>query len=272
MEKLDIIITGNDDIINEKVSPTISKKLFGKSIPLYKQLESLLLSLRENWEGEYELYFLHSLPIGPKYKQLLNKYSVTILNKKHSSYPLGIEYNRITAYKYAGLNSTHSLILDYDIICLNTPKLDFSTDFQAMYAGNNEILNWKHIYKICEINYPYLELSIQPFNDYHLNDKTNILPYFNNGVIFIKNSFAKAIYKNIEEVVEKMSKQKHPMNYFDFQIAISVVLPNMTDNWKLLPKGCNFLRPYKWDGEISLYHYLGKKSGVNDNLIKEYFI
>jgi len=270
---LDIVITGNDDS-HSKIQRVMSKTYQGKPISLYSQLRALLNSIRRNWKSEYNLVFLHSLPLTQKYKQLLKEYSVQVEERIcEDGDPVGIGHNRITAYQ-GGFGGTHSLILDYDIICLQEPELDFSKDMQGMYAGKTYGHKWRKFYADCEVPLDESKYDVRmccPFNEYHLYDRTDIVPFFNNGVIFINNSFAKRIFPDIRRFTHILARS---LKWFRIQAAITLAVVKNTDNWSLLPKGCNFLSNTMcledWEGDVSLYHYLAEDS-LEKEIYDQYF-
>jgi hypothetical protein len=246
----------------------------GQPITLYDQLNVLFYSIRRNWKSDYNLVFLHSLPLTSRYKKLLKEYRVQIEERAcPDGDPLGAGHNRITAYQ-GGFGGSHSLVLDYDIVCLREPELDYSKDMQGMYAGKTYGYKWRDLFAECGMTLDESKYDIRmccPFNEYHLYDRTDIVPFFNNGVIFIRNSFAKKIFPDILKFNHAL---KSSLKWFRIQGAITLAVIKNTENWGMLPKGCNFLsntmRLRDWNGEVSLYHYLAEDS-LEKEVYDEYF-
>lgn len=278
--KLDIIITGNDeDVVGIK-----SSKPYGphRTISYFAQLGGLLNSLDLNWKsnGSYSIYFLHSLPLTGRYRDLLNRYGVNIVQHPCTSSTLfGLQKEqRIIVYKMGGFGGTHSLIMDYDVLCLRPPNLDFTQDMQVMYSGATFDNLWNNLFLKCGLDVIKLGFNIKKCNlfaEYHNNKGNNLFPFFNHGIVFVNNDFAKTIWQEIERFTQILD-QFHDRNIFQLQVASSVAMVLNSNNWSVMPKGCNFLsgvlHTREWNGKISLYHYLGStRQSLEINKYSDYF-
>jgi len=279
-KQLDIVITGNDESV---VGAKSDKMAGGKPLSFFVQLRALLSSLERNWKSDvpHRVYFVHSFPLSHKYKRLLDRFSVEVVHRPVNVSGLHLftvqREQRLDVYREGGFGGTHMLLLDYDVLCLQTPQLDYSKDMQVMYAGASFQPHWDVLFKACGIDVAKAGYDLNKggmFRAYHLHDYRNLFPHFNHGVVFVRSDFAKAIVGDIERLIDVLSRCKELPN-FRLQIASCVAMLQNTTNWALLPKGCNFLNSVmtskEWGKPISLYHYLGKgKKSFEVKLYGEY--
>jgi hypothetical protein len=277
---LDIVIHGNDEqLIKGPLSEPWKVLFTGDKITYFEELKGLLKSLNLNWRGA-RVFFVHSLELTKRYKELLKQYDVDTVFQpcELSNINLMQQRQRLNFYKSGGFGGTHSLVLDYDVLCLSPPILDFSKDMQVMYSGSSYNKKWDAMYMLCGVDSQVLGYNHSPaclFAEYHLRGTKNLFPLFNHGVVFVRNDFAKCIYKEIEKYIDDLSGYK---TLFSLQVASCIAMIKHTRNWSVLPKGCNFipvLKPKdaaKWKDKISLYHYCGSRPVLDRELYNKYFI
>ena len=276
LKMLDIVIQGND----ESFLPFRSMKLYGKTgrvLSFFQQLQALLYSMQLNWDDHPKVFFVHSRPLTSKYENLLKKYSVeTIYRPCENTGNISDTCNaqRLDLLSYGGFGNTHSLYLNLDILCLKPPVFDFSKDAQLMYAGTSYDAIWGALYNLCGINLENYNLQQNAYIAYNRTGDTNLFPFFNNGVVFINNEFAKTIVNDISmftDILKNADRANHAP-----QIATSIAVIKNTNNWGILPKGCNFIpglfrNSTKWRNRISLYHYCGSRGTLETNTYQQYF-
>jgi len=187
--------------------------------------------------------------------------------------------------KYDG---THRLMLDTDLVILKEPNFDFETDFQAMFEET--VIDHKYIkyaadrfgLKYC---FPdrYLVKNHLNTQFYKGVDYRNIYPYFNAGVLLIKEELSHK-FANLWKPTLVLTTDDWQFPVDDFikhmiaQYTFSQSLITLSDNWRPLPLGCNYLAKgfdinIFGKDNISIYHYCGKEAYENYALkhFKEYF-
>src|SRR5690606_34495740 len=101
---------------------------------------------------------------------------------------------------------------------------------------------------------------------YHFNDdKTLLFPYFNNGAVLIHNSISKQVGIEWEKNRLKAFQGNFVPNLGQAgELTIGLTINNITDNWKIFPRGFNLVcsqttKKYincEYTGNIYLIHYV----------------
>lgn len=256
-------------------------------IPYFNQFLMLYESIVENWNNkyfEYQIIVLHSIDFSPEKQKILDSLDICVMKVNYDGHPLKI---RPMAYRVE-VECDFRLVMDVDMIALREPKFDFSFDAQAVYGGNKfNKGQWQKICRWLGCNMPsYRIFRIRKgnykawcFKEHYFHQtgkvKKKIFPYFNNGAILIKNSLSTALANTWERYRESYTKYIMSTEGVDIdmegQDVIGLAINSVTDNWSVLPRGCNYALNEKFyfgrrmirsgTESVSLYHYINLSEG-----------
>ena len=234
-----------------------------KNISLLKQFYWFYKSIKKNWNKfPNRITVIHSVDYSDKDKEFLDKLDIDIIKTESDLInPKYIWNNSLQRYIVpTKIKGTHRLICECDQLAISNIAFNYEVDFQAGYE-HVCIFDKNTVDKIAKYfnlkSLPYQTgITINNFIKYNYKkvDHNKINPYFNNGCIFIKEDFAKKFYHHMlplkrEIYSDNFLKDKigvHNTNlneymHFCGQLVTSLQLVSLTDNWKPLPIGCNFL-------------------------------
>jgi len=244
-----------------------------RSISTVDQFIILYKSIKKNWHFPYRITLCNSIEFNDVDRNRLDELDIDIFFVDPDIPELPF-YCRGACFRIdTTIIGTHRLVLDADMIALNEPELDYTVDFQAMFAGsllfnNNDI---KYIANKYNLKKTFIVNNNAKGSLYkrYFNDEKDIYPYFNGGAILIKEElssrFAELWTPTLLLSTNKGWNNKsvpHMKKHFGCQLTIGLTLLTLTNNWKPFKKGFNFigkiinLDDFGRDN-ISLYHYCG---------------
>ena len=251
-----------------------------KKLHLVKQFYYFYKSIKKNWTFPNRITLIHSTDFTKDDFDFLSQLDIDIIKTKpdfdHSDFRWHNAWQRyIVKTKIKG---THRLICECDQLAIKNPQFDYNVDFQAGFAGSIQPYQKKVIEKFIK-NFNLITIPnekykrIKLFEEYNVK-KTNyklLFPHFNNGIILVKEKFAKKVY---DAMIDKLFiiYDDHFWKEFDnitqikhhsIQLLVGLVLITLTQNWKPLPIGCNFItticNPQTIGrNNVSHVHYCGK--------------
>jgi len=241
--KIDIAIGFNDVDVPRGIGLSPQNKP-----SYYYQLLCLIKSIKLNWNKnlyDYKIYAFHSRDLSAKKKEELISYGCDVVYTPNEVQPF-INKENIYNHKTDG---DYTLVLDSDMIVLNTPKLEFAKDIYAKKAGNgNSILSEDEWMELL----PRMELEFDERGSYH----------FNGGCFLIRNSKKKEFYDNFLKYIDVLRGLEKQNRVMSVQIYYSMLINKL--NWGFLDDGMNvFSHPllknkaYTADMKIDILHYLG---------------
>lgn len=279
---LNIIVLFSPNYDNKIVLGTTNK-----SIKLIDQFKYFYNSIKKNLNTiKYDISIV--------YFDDFNNDDITFLNSLEVNL-LKINTNdiRICALNRYIVNTpikgTHRLLCETDMLLMNEPFFNWNVDFQAMYAGNiyfnntiiNKFIKDFNINKLKKFN---LNKNRDLFVSYVMKkkDKLELFPHFNNGLILIKEDFARIVYNklinsNFINYIDSNFKNNKNICHLGPQVIISILTYELTDNWEPFKPGINYLLK-SLDvnifnkNNITLIHYCGINAGsLVKKIYPEYF-
>lgn len=283
---INICLYCNPNYENEKRIQSINK-----NIDLVTQFIVLYNSIKKNWKSfEYDitLFYNKNIPWSQEDWEKVNSLKgLNIISVDKPDFETVPWQTRIPCFNHElKRKGTHRIVLDCDMIALDELKLDLNCDFQAMYSGTYGLNTNQYNYMIDKYGYKdILKNDYKYKNDMWINynvkkrNYKNILPYFNAGIIILKEELCQQfvdLWKpSLELVLEKnwnSVKINPQLLHMAVQYTLCFSLLTVTDNWKPFDIGTNYLiKMYnlnKFKNKISLIHYCGKGAG---EMIKKEF-
>jgi hypothetical protein len=265
-----------------------SRSGFKGQISYFDMFLMLVESIKENWQGkyfEYRIIALHSLPFSDEKKAILEQINVDVVKANYDEHPLKI---RPAAYTM-DFDCDFRLILDVDMIALKEPNFDFSKDVLSTYGGNKYNKGqWKDIcaYLGCKTpNFVCLKLKIGHYRRWRFLEhylyqagwiKGRVFPYFNNGAVLIKNECAAkvgSVWLDFRRLYTQYIQETQGADIsLEGQDVIGLAINQITDNWSILPRGCNYIVQENFYlgrrliartelERLSLFHYISVSKG-----------
>lgn len=229
---IDIEINFND------LTPPKQVGMVSKPKSYYDQLLCLVKSIKLNWDKDiydYSIYIHHSRELVDVKREELELLGCEVVFNPNETQEF---FNRENILSHK-TNGDYTLILDTDILLLNTPKLEFDHEIYAKPAGNPGSVNrqiWEGIYK-------KLGLVME----------TNFVPHFNGGVWFIKNECKSLMYEYYMKHLETLKFFETNSRHFSVQYYYSLLV-KMFD-WGIIDSRINVYSYETTDADI--LHYLG---------------
>jgi hypothetical protein len=229
---IDIEIGFND------LTPPEQIGMVPKANSYYDQLVCLIKSIKLNWNREvydYSIYIHHSRHLAEDKQTELKQLGCDIVFNPSEVQEF---FNRenILNHKTKG---DYTLILDTDMLILNTPKLEFEHEIYAKPAGNPGSLTrqtWNDIYK-----------------QVGLTMESNFVPHFNGGVWFIRNECKALMYEYYMKHLDILKFFETKTRHFSVQYYYSLLV-KMFD-WGIINNKINVYSYESLDADI--LHYLG---------------
>lgn len=252
-------------------------------------------SINDNWKNDtftYEFHIIHSKPFSDEKVDLLNKLGVNVHLIKNA---FGDTLMRTNAF-LIDIECDFRLALDNDTFGLTEPNFDFNMDIQGGFGGCK--WNRKEWENICEwLNIPCpvgtpITKGPGSFNNWNSNEYTRyvktgsdkgLFPYWNAGVLFIRNSVSKYYGALLTACSFKYFKNpQYKINHLFVQDCMGVVANAVTEKYSTLPIGTNMLclnnQPQlvqfnqNYKGKVSLIHYIKLNKGQRfSKMILEYY-
>jgi hypothetical protein len=276
MSDIDIVVTFNEVDFKNRSIGFLSKKINGHGLTYTDQIVALKKSIDLNWVGfKGRVLALHSEPLDDEYKKKLNKAAIEVMCVE-TDHDYDRVHNRSTAYLDLGLTSTHTLVMDADMLVLKTPKFDLTKDILGGYGDNLGISleNWRELFY--HANIPLPQINMNAYKDYQEKGEKSFFPMINNGLILIRNSYKEIFLDNMlnmERYIFGSELYKNEkVRHFFCQLAVSVSF-YMGDNIDYFERGINFLgeRLSAKKYEPSIYHYVGQENKELDTMYYSYF-
>jgi len=248
--KIDIAIPFND-----LVPPEGMGMVQGQKPPYYSQLLYLIRSIKLNWDKsilDYSLYAHHSRNLDKEKQEELESLGCTVVSHENELQPYLCKENIFT-YETAG---DQTLILDTDMIVLQTPTLENEKDIYVKVTRSNTLKEkqWRIVLKMMGLKWD-----------------TGRASHFNLGCMLIKNDKKKKFYdllmdsQNLKVLKVLESYNRH----MGIQLYYSLLI--LKFNWGTLSKVVNYYSSHPEftrmliENKIDILHYLGKK-GMNDEV------
>lgn len=264
-------------------------------IDYFQQLLISYESITENWKGEnftYEFHVVHSDSFTDRKQKLLNELGITTHQVKNV---FGKVMLRSNGY-LIDVDCDFRLLLDNDTLGLSEPDFDFNMDIQAGFGGCKwtrkeweEICEWLNL--PCPDGQPIItgKGGFKRWNSFEYiryvttGKSEGLFPYFNNGVMLVRNSLSKYFGSMlISASVKYFKNPKYKIDSLFTQDVLGIVTNAVTDKWSIFPIGINmlcllnqpkvlkFTENYK--GKVSLVHYimLTKNQRFGDIVMKYY--
>jgi len=243
------------------------KKLSGQT--LIDQMLKSIDSVRQNWNEDVEIVFIHTESLSEQTQDKSNGLTVTSLqaNRKVSSkFPIANKF--LVGETYQG--NKDILFLDCDTIIHQPISLESSADLLIAFDALQDIseYHYRKLYNTFGIAFPCGSFTKKPSYEYYYNDRTDLFPLFNTGVYFIKNKHKDVFYKKLEKNFQKTYELfKNEMTFYFDQICFALTVIQFGLHYQYLPKGYNFIctpkAPYlkNWPKDkIFIEHYAGNNS------------
>lgn len=263
-----------------------------RSLSLIKQLYILYNSLKKKWINiDYDFYVVYNKNIkwSEEDSNYIKRFSDINWIAVNEGDVLSHQWiTRIPCFTHTlKRQGTHRLILDCDMIALNEPTFDLSCDLQAMYARDStysdapkEALQYIINHLDLNINLDCYKTHKNAFVSYNLNPSifpSNTFPHFNAGMVLLKEELCSKfgeIYKkwSTDYLLKSTVGKYHIGNTGIFsQYVYSLILVSLSDNFKPLHPGMNFLVKdisiNKFGREnIGILHYAGVSNSSRQDI------
>ena len=239
--KIDIAVPFNDIIPPQQIGMVLENKP-----PYYDQVVHLVNSINTNWDTskhDYKIHLFHSRNLEETKKEKLESLGCNVVHNPSELQPLMTREN-IFSYNYSE-KSDYTIILDTDMLVLNTPELNLDKDIYARLSPNQDILSepqWDWAHKA-------LGLSNEPQHERH----------FNCGCIIIKSELRKDFYKETINNLPVLRQLEKFHRHFGIQFYNSLLFKKF--DWGHLPAQMNVF-PQEMDMSehqpVEILHYLGR--------------
>jgi hypothetical protein len=237
---IDIEINFNDLTPPNKIGMVPKKKSY------YDQLTCLVKSIKLNWDRnihDYTIYVHHSRDLHEDKKNGLEELGCNIVFNPSE---LQEFFNRENILSHE-THGDYTMILDTDMLVLNTPVLEFDHEVYAKPAGNNGVFK-RHEW---EDFYSRMDLELE----------RNFIPHFNGGCWFIKNECKKPFYDLYLQYLDVLRYLETRQRHFSMQYYYSAIVKKF--DWGVLHKKINVYSYETLDADI--LHYLGVR-GYTDGV------
>lgn len=274
LDKITTVIYAGDDIDRKKAHSSL--KLMDQTILSIK-------SVREAWSKNVKIKFIHTKPLNQRTQKFLEMFDVGI-TKWDEDLPTGKDHlngNKLLVAKI-DIDTPYFLLLDGDTVIHRPLVIDNYDQYDLLlsYAGHAfESKHWKKIFEAFELEYPKSTIYKEPMCEYVFNDKDDIFPWFNTGVIFGKTQTLKEFYDpwrnnmricrsihkypKFKGVPGGVSKRAEPVSFVGTLFQLNI-------DFGILPKGYNinpkFSRLIKEWEDIYITHYAGNKCNFPESI------
>jgi hypothetical protein len=288
---LNIILLFSPNYKNKNIRGTTKRKMpiINQFIVFYKSIKLNLKSIK------YDISIVHFEDFNNEDLNKLNKMDVNLIKVNCNSLSHASLERYIVKTKIKG---THRLIAETDMLFVKEPNFNWNVNFQAGYPSF--IDNDKPFYDKLSKKYNVVKFNKELFDhnklfiEYNVKKTNykNLLPYFNYGLILLKEEFSIKVFnfirdnninniRNDNEICDTNGK-KHMID----QIMIGPVMVTLSDNWEPFEPGINFLiKDYDIEkfglDNIYIIHYAGCNGNVGGirnqrftqmlNIYKKYF-
>ena len=245
---------------NDVTPPKNIGMVLGSKPAYYEQLLFLLKSIKKNWDREihdYKVRVYYSKNISREKIEKLQSLGCTTIYNPEEVQPLLCREN-IFNDKYED-EGDYTLVLDTDMIVLNTPTLHDKKDIYVKPSPNQlpkgmTREKWK--------------IANEKMGVTH-DDK--VIQHFNCGLILISNKVKKRFYDYYMCHLETLKLLESYHRHLSIQLYYSILIRKF--NWGILDEKSNVFssylknKKYSPDLPIDILHYLGK-SGFNEEVKK----
>jgi hypothetical protein len=227
-------------------------------------------SVRENWSASIPIIFIHTCELSSGLVAQMDELQVTRILAAGPIEPAFPLANKLLAGPhYCG--TADALFLDCDTIIHREPSFSapggFAIAYDCLMSVTPDILG--DFFAAVGLPRPTGVASEKPSYDYYYHDRTDLLPYFNGGVFFVKRELQRPFYsewlRTFRIAFERF--RGAPFEFYVEQLAFTVAFHRLGLEWSLFPKGINFIctprAPYllEWPKtNIVIEHYAGDTS------------
>jgi hypothetical protein len=227
-------------------------------------------SVRDNWSESIRIIFIHTCDLAPELVAQMDELKVIRIRAAGAIEPAFPLANKLLAGPhYCG--TSDALFLDCDTIIHREPLFSapggFAVTYDCLMSVAPDVLG--DFFEAVGSPRPTGRVSEKPSYDYYYHDRTDLLPYFNGGVFFVKRELQEPLYSEwlhtFRVAFEKF--RGTPFEFYVEQLAFIVAFHRLGFEWNLFPKGINFIctprAPYllEWPrSKIVIEHYAGDTS------------
>lgn len=250
--KIDIAISFNDLNPASGLGFTLRQ---GKKPSYFQQLVTLVKSIKLNWDKaklDYEIYAHYSRTLSDEKKSYLEELGCNLVFNDEEL--LGPCINRMNVFTHK-TDGDYTLILDTDIIVLETPTFSFEHDVTArstLHIRWSE-RKWSPIYEIFDFKHQQQSMNC-PWNGEH------IINNLNNGVLLFKNSQKQKFYDLVfsEKGLNALPVFRRYNKHMGFQFYFSFLITKFFD-FGLFDETINvYTKDFAETPNAKLVHYLGR--------------
>ena len=237
-----------------------------KKYTILQQLIIAVNSIKTRWKNiSYNINLIHTDTHDSHTADILEKLGV-ITYKVDPDWASG-RYNLARSKSYTHIlkkNGTHRLIMDCDIIAINELLLNekaWESDINVMYEYNTNVVRNQDLYNtmvsfLCnkfDLKQPtkkFVTSDNKWCNNYHITGQHLDCPYFNPGVVLIKEEIAynfgclyKKLWKLASGEIKIPSDLGKIKSWKIMQVAMSIYMQELASNLNVFPGGVNMI-PY----------------------------
>lgn len=240
--KIDITVPFNDVVPPKQIGMVLENKP-----PYYDQVIHLVNSINTNWDTskhEYKIHLFHSRPLDESKTSELESLGCNVVYDTSEIQPF-LNRENILKYDYEE-DSNYTMILDTDMLVLNTPELILDKEIYARLSPNQGIIaegQW-------DLAHGVLGLEGQRRDQRH----------FNCGCIIMKSNIRKKFYEETITNMPLLRQLEKVHRHFGIQIYNSLLFKKF--DWDHLPSGMNVFPTEMNDPNhqpLEILHYLGSK-------------
>jgi len=227
-------------------------------------------SVRKNWSKAIPIIFIHTRELSSELAAQMDELHVTRIRAPgpiEQGFPLA---NKLLAGPhYCG--TADALFLDCDTIIHCEPSFrapsGFAVTYDCLESVTPDILG--AFFEAVGAPPPVGTPSDKPSHDYYYHDRTDLLPYFNAGVFFLKRELQRPLYSEWLRTLRIAFDRFRgaPFEFYVEQLSFIAAIHRLNFKWDLFPKGINFIctprAPYllEWPkSAIVIEHYAGDTS------------
>lgn len=258
LDKLTTVVYSADDFVNKRKN--------GTSLDIMDQTLLSIKSIRERWSMDVPIALVHTQGLSNRSRMVLDLFKVDTM-RWTGELPTNTGHkngNKLLITKLK-INTPYFLLLDGDtIVHKNIDIVDYDKyDLMVTYAGKVfPYYDWKSLFEEFSVTCPKGCIYKEPMYEYIMNNKTDIFPWFNTGVVLGKTSLLSSLYNVWSGIMRQLRFGKRSGDYRmrAEPIAFTIAIHKMGLNYGILPKGYNFntkLRTLRGQTKVYISHYCG---------------
>jgi hypothetical protein len=227
-------------------------------------------SVRTNWSKTIPIFFIHTRDLD---SELLSQMDALQITRMRAVAPIEPDFplaNKLLAGEHF-CGTADALFLDCDTVIHSNPSFTspngLAVAYDCLEAVPPKILT--EFFKAVGAVPPSGVPSDRPSYDYYYHDKTNLLPYLNSGVFFLRRDLQKPLYDEWLRTfrIAYNTFRGAPFEFYVEQLSFVAAIHKLGLKWDFFPKGINFIctprAPHllRWPKSgIIIEHYAGDTS------------